>query len=359
MRSPIRRRYATLVALSVGIVITAGCGGDVSGQDASDAKELFLQPVAPRGPDPFTGSTAVRLPKGATPTAKPSTGARTDPDAASRAARSLPGSTPGLYGGTEAKSSCDVERQVRFLTEDHRKARAFAQGAAIGDASVPSFLRGLTPVTLRADTRVTSHGYHSGSATSFQSVLQAGTAVLVDDHGLPRVRCACGNPLRPAVAMQGGVTHRGKPWSGYRPERVVVITRAPRTLTSLVVVNALNDTWLQRPVGSDGDQDGPPVERPPYAPGADITDPGAVKPPEPEPSGEAPATPSPAEPPVPSPVEPSTEAPSDPSGDVVTPDIPPGPSDQDTPPGPDGDLPPMPDAPQPDGDSATSVTFQG
>ena len=60
---------------------------------------------------------------------------------------------------------------------------------------VGPFLGSLTPVTLRTDTAVTNHGFRDGSATAFQSVLQAGTGVLVDAQGLPRVRCYCGNPL--------------------------------------------------------------------------------------------------------------------------------------------------------------------
>jgi hypothetical protein len=35
----------------------------------------------------------------------------------------------------------------------------------------------------------------NGRATSFGSVLQAGTAVLVDKYGHPVARCRCGNPL--------------------------------------------------------------------------------------------------------------------------------------------------------------------
>jgi hypothetical protein len=34
-----------------------------------------------------------------------------------------------------------------------------------------------------------------GTAVAFQSILQAGTAVLVDSTGRPVVRCRCGNPL--------------------------------------------------------------------------------------------------------------------------------------------------------------------
>ena len=41
---------------------------------------------------------------------------------------------------------------------------------------------------LRADTAVTNHGFRDGQATELHSVLQAGTAVLVDDQGQPVAR---------------------------------------------------------------------------------------------------------------------------------------------------------------------------
>ena len=50
---------------------------------------------------------------------------------------------------------------------------------------------------LRADTRVTTFSLTDGAVTAQQAVLQAGTAVLVDERGLPRLRCASGSPLPP------------------------------------------------------------------------------------------------------------------------------------------------------------------
>ncbi|MFJ1749464.1 DUF6777 domain-containing protein [Streptomyces sp. NPDC088116] len=286
MRSPIRRRHAAIVALSVGILITAGCGGSGEGESAPGAGELFFQRAAAEGPDPFTSSTAVAPPSAGSaaspgPAARPSRrGSESGvDDGAARASRALPGSTPGLYGGTRSVAGCDVERQVRLLTEVPAKVRAFAQGAGITRTSVPGFLRELTPVTLRVDIRVTNHGYRAGSARSFQSVLQAGTAVMVDNRGLPRVRCACGSPLTPPVVAKGSVRHRGDPWPSYRPDRVVVIQRAPRILDSLVIVDTVNNAWLERGTGTDGDGDRPAGAPPAYGPEADITDPGVVKPP--------------------------------------------------------------------------------
>ncbi|MFB6675095.1 DUF6777 domain-containing protein [Streptomyces sp. NPDC056390] len=265
MRSP-TRTFVTAFAISAALLV-AGCSGD-SGNDASAAKgELFLQPVAATGPDPFTDSTAktTETPAPVTRTPQPPSPSGTA-SATTQGMHPVDGATPGLYGGTQSVGSCDVEKQVAFLTSDTAKERAFAGVEGISAASVPDFLRGLTPVVLRADTRVTNHGYRSGEATSYQSVLQAGTAVLVDDRGMPRVRCACGNPLKPPVAFKGTPNTQGQQWSGYRPTEVVVVTPAPKVITSLVIVNVTNNTWIERKVGDDGQHDKrvppPPMPKP-------------------------------------------------------------------------------------------------
>jgi hypothetical protein len=44
-------------------------------------------------------------------------------------------------------------------------------------------------VLLRSDTVVTNHGFANGCSTTIPAVLQAGTAVLVDDKGVPVTKC--------------------------------------------------------------------------------------------------------------------------------------------------------------------------
>ncbi len=171
-----------------------------------------------------------------------------------------------------------MEQQVRFLTADNAKARAFAQAADIEQAGIPEYLRGLTPVVLRADTRVTNHGFRDGRADSFQSVLQAGTAVLVDDHGMPRVRCGCGNPLASPRAAKGSPVHKGEPWSGYQPNQVVVIEPTTHVINNLLIVNIADNTWIERKRGDDGAQDRAPQVAPPYNPADGIPN-GPVTPP--------------------------------------------------------------------------------
>jgi hypothetical protein len=121
---------------------------------------------------------------------------------------------------------------------------------------VGPFLGSLTPVTLRTDTAVTNHGFRDGSATAFQSVLQAGTGVLVDAQGLPRVRCYCGNPLgepdQPTSARYEGVA-----WNGFSDDSVTVITKAPKKVSEFVVVDPGTDEVVTRPVGTSGKDDRP------------------------------------------------------------------------------------------------------
>lgn len=239
MRTP-TGTFVTACALSAALIV-AGCGGD---QHTKASGELFLQPAAAQGPDPFTDSTA-------TPTATPAPVTRTQQPGRSGGVRSISGGTPGLYGGTVRTSSCDVNRQIAHLTADRARGRAFAQVEGISQGSVPAYLRSLTSVVLRADTRVTNHGYRDGHATGYQSVLQAGTAVLVDNRGVPRVRCACGNPLTPARATGGGPGTSGRPWSGYRHGEAVVVRPTTKVITHITIINIVNNTWIERRCGHD------------------------------------------------------------------------------------------------------------
>ncbi|WP_344362224.1 DUF6777 domain-containing protein, partial [Streptomyces gobitricini] len=296
MRSPIRRRRnatpATAVPpalsassapaapavllLAAGLLI-AGCGGpgggdrgraETSGAAVVDPRGVRLQPAGAPVPHPFTASTVRSSPGG--PAAPPRQAGE------GRGPVTVPGSTPGLYGGTPSAPSCDVERQAGLLTADDARAEAFAKAAGIGRAGIASWLRDLTPVVLRADTRVTGHGYRDGSAVPYPAVLQAGTAVLVDQYGAPRVRCGCGGPLRSpglagsadgADAAAGAAAGRTAPWAGYHPGRVVIVTPTQQVVHSLIIVDLRNNTWLERLTGTGAARDRRPEAPPPYAPG--------------------------------------------------------------------------------------------
>ncbi|MEU5792685.1 DUF6777 domain-containing protein [Streptomyces sp. NPDC047813] len=256
MRIPTGSMVMACVLLSVALLLT-GCAG-AAVKEAQLGEEVFLQPAAERGPNPFTASTATGPARTGTP--RPTgTGRTADASAPPAglavaplaAARALSGGTPGLYSGSVRVAGCDVERQIGGLTADPAREDAFAHVAGVSRTDLPGYLRALTPVLLRADTRVTNHGYRDGRTTGYQAVLQAGTAVLVDDRGVPRVRCACGNPLRPPQEARGGVGARGTAWSGYRPNQVIVVTPAPQAVGSLTLLDAGTNTWIERRLGPD------------------------------------------------------------------------------------------------------------
>lgn len=275
--APARAALFTVLGLFAAACGATGDEGRAKGPDA-ESQEVHLQPVASAGPDPFTSSSAT----GESAPVQPPL-----PNTTGQGIRTVNAATPGLYGGTQRLGSCDVEAQVQSLTADDAKARAFAEASQVEQEQIPDFLRALTPVVLRADTRVTNHGFVGGNPNAFQSVLQAGTAVLVDGHGMPRVRCACGNPLLAPRAAAGAPVLKGDPWTGYQANQVVVIVPTTQVINNLVIVNTADNTWIERKTGDDGAQDRTPLTPPPYDP-ADGIPAGPATPP-----GTSPADPCP------------------------------------------------------------------
>lgn len=288
-RTPWWRSKAVLV--SSGVIVAAAVAVFFIAHN-NKTGEIFLQSATAEGKDPFTASTAKTPPSSATASPTPMGGGSDN-------ARKVAGSAPGIYGGSQNVSSCDVERQIRFLEQDQAKGRAFASVLQTDPGKLATTLRsGMTPVLLRADTRVTNHGFKDGAATQFQSVLQAGTAVLVDDKGLPRVRCACGNPLTPPKAFGGKTKPQGQSWPGYQPSGVVVVTEADTVLQSIVLYDPETGSWFERQTGTTGDEDksvpppGNAVSPGPSQSSASPSGPESSKPPSPSPS--TPKSPSPA-----------------------------------------------------------------
>ncbi|MBT2387205.1 DUF6777 domain-containing protein [Streptomyces sp. ISL-11] len=314
-------RSAPKVAILAGVLVAAGALAVFLLRSDGGSGEVFLQPASAEGKDPFTKSTAKD-------TGSQATAAPTHAPADSGGTRSVQGSAPGLYGGTPNVPGCDVERQIRYLTEDQAKGRAFAKAADIEQGAIAPYLRGLTPVQLRADTRVTNHGYTNGSANAYQAVLQTGTSVLVDGKGLPRVRCACGNPLGPPVAVKGTPKPQGQQWRAYRPDDVVAIEPATTVLVVIIIYDPGTGQWFERPVGTHGEND-----RPIPPPEGGLS--SAPESPDESPGSESPSAPSspPSSEPPPSP--PQSEQPPGPAYGprAVTTTAPPG-APSSAPPGP-------------------------
>ncbi|MCX4767513.1 hypothetical protein OG562_42510 [Streptomyces sp. NBC_01275] len=250
---------AVVAAVALALVLTLPGGGGSGGGNL-----VFTQAAATTGPDPFTESTATHS-SAAPVSAAPSTAARP-----TNALQSVDGGAEGLYGGTRNVASCDVEKQIKALQADPAKNSAFASVAGVQPAGVPAYLRSLTAVQLRMDTWVTNHGYRDGAATSYQAVLQAGTAVLVDGRGVPRVRCACGNPLTPPVPQQAAPKRTGDTWPSYHPSNVVVVTPAVTVVNVFVLYDPdPGHHWFARHHGDRVDEDRP--TRPPVRPVPSLT----------------------------------------------------------------------------------------
>lgn len=183
--------------------------------------------------------------------------------------RSLPahgglqqGDTPGLYGGSKQPTVCDVERLEQFLAEpaNGHKSQAWARALGITREEIPDYLERLTPVLLRHDTLVKNHDYKKGKAAPYDSLLQAGIAILVDQRGLPAVKCSCGNPLRP---FQGDTSRisvtfgdGNKKWRGYERSSVVAVRPASRKLDRIALVDVHTPArGISRPVGTTGEDD--------------------------------------------------------------------------------------------------------
>ncbi|MGW6021320.1 DUF6777 domain-containing protein [Streptomyces sp. NPDC055099] len=246
-----------VAAVVLTVVLTRPDGTSESGG------EVALQPAGKQGPDPFTESTARDDDTPPSPSALPSS------SASANVTRGVDGAAPGLYGGTRKVGACDVEKQVDALGKDPAKNKAFASVLDIDASAVPAYLRALTPVQLRMDTRVTNHGYRDGAPTAYQAVLQAGTAVLVDDRGVPRVRCACGNPLLPPVAQKSTPKPTGDAWPGYRSSNVVVVAPATQVVNAFVMYDPQSGDWFERDKGDTGAGDTktePPVNQPSPSP---------------------------------------------------------------------------------------------
>ncbi|MGW6735311.1 DUF6777 domain-containing protein [Streptomyces sp. NPDC055013] len=172
------------------------------------------------------------------------------------------GDTPGLYGGSKQPTICDVARLKEFLTDpaNERKAQAWATALSLSTAEIPDYLGRLTPVLLRHDTLVKNHDYKKGKAVPFNALLQTGIAILVDERGLPAVKCSCGNPLRP---FEGDTTRikvefddRNEEWKGYEESSVVAVRPAAREVEQLALVDVHEpDRGVNRPVGTAGEED--------------------------------------------------------------------------------------------------------
>lgn len=245
-----RRKWWIVGGIGAAVVLVAGAvvAGVAIGRSSADAS-VALIPASEQGPNPFTDSAAAgTVPKASATVTRKSAALRTAmPVAKDSRLPVATGTTPGLYGGSGDAQVCDPQKLIGFLGANPAKAAAWARVLGISPAHIDQYVAALTPVLLNSDTLVENHGYHAGRATAFPAVLQAGTAVLVDARGVPRVKCNCGNPLTEPTLVSAPTA--GSPWSGYSPGSVIAV-RPGTASGSLPVVDVSTGRIYQQPVGA-------------------------------------------------------------------------------------------------------------
>ncbi|WP_343243023.1 PASTA domain-containing protein [Streptomyces sp. SID12501] len=172
------------------------------------------------------------------------------------------GSTPGLYGGTRRPTVCDVDRLEQFLTDpkNNRKTQEWARVVDIPQSGIPAYLDRLTPVLLRHDTLVKNHDYKKEKAVPYDALLQAGIAVLVDEAGVPAVKCSCGNPLKPFKGATNRISVEfedgNKQWSDYDVDEVVLVRPAPSKVDRFALIDVDEpERGIYRQTGTKGEAD--------------------------------------------------------------------------------------------------------
>ncbi|MGQ0618006.1 MAG: DUF6777 domain-containing protein [Acidimicrobiia bacterium] len=264
-----------ILAAVIGVLVVSG-GGDADGPSAA---EVFLEPISSVGRDPFTRSVTpsrdeledadselagLEVPDGEL--VGVSLGRLDLPEAGGRGVPVVTGDAPGLYGGTNLLSVCDADRLRDFLEENADKAGAWAEALDIDADRIGDFIDGLTDVVLRADTRVVNHGFTAGRANPINAVLQAGTAVLVDRFGVPKVRCKCGNPLLPAQPLANDVAVQGDPWPDFSLAETITVAAAD-AIEEFVLQDVLDESPLFRVTASPATDasDEPQILDPPFS----------------------------------------------------------------------------------------------
>jgi len=271
-----------VVGLAIGVVLALSSGDD------SASAQVQTEPISTATADPFAPAPATS-PDVAVPPVQPA------------GTVTVEGGHVGLYGGTLNVATCDKNQLAVYLQQNPDKAAAWAGVVGINVAQIPSYVASLTPVLLRSDTLVTNHGYANGQATVIPAVLQAGTAVLVDNKGEPVTKCYCGNPLSPPGYYSPGYSpnYYGPVWQGFTPTSITIVQNNTTIIDTFTLVDPQTKQPFNRPAGTDGSQDTPttpsptttvppPVTTAPATTAPATTAPGTTAPPVTQPAGPSP-----------------------------------------------------------------------
>jgi hypothetical protein len=198
------------------LLVVGAAGGGYLFLNAQ-ASDVTLEMANAQSSQPFAPSIAPAPASSASPSVAPAASPQPPPKGPNGVA---------IYGGSGSNSVCDKQKLIDFLTTHSAEASAWAGVEGISTAQISDFIRPLTPEILSRDVRVTNHGFSNSRATTYQSVFQAGTAVLVNQYGYPVVRCLCGNPLTPPVS--GTRYHyTGQQWPGFNQTTIIIYVAPP------------------------------------------------------------------------------------------------------------------------------------
>lgn len=247
------------VAAAVALVVSIGSAVGVKlfgGNDGSDA--VVLMPADQTSPDGFTTSVASGNPSetlkqphvrrkgsssgtdGATPTAPVSLSDTT----------SEVGDASGMYGSPGGEGAvCDTASLVSMITRDKTRARVWSGLLGTTPDKIRPTIAAMTSLILRSDTLVMNSDYKNGKAIQYPAVLQAGTAVLVDRYGVPKVKCNCGNPLAQAPTERPSKIS-GKSWREWNGSATEV-TKAKSKITSFSTTDVSTGKPARVKPGSD------------------------------------------------------------------------------------------------------------
>ncbi|WP_341770787.1 DUF6777 domain-containing protein [Actinomycetospora succinea] len=242
---PRRASRGPIIAIVVLAMLVAALGGVIVARELNAPTDVTLEPVATAGANPFMESVGTDVP---------------DVRPVAHTGGTYSGTTPGLYGGSGSNSVCDRSRLSRFLGEHPDRAAGWASVLGLRDSSastISSYVDGLTSVVLRSDTYVTNHGWSGGHVTAWPSVLQAGTAVLVDQHGNLVTRCFCGNPLTAPQSFTT-VAYVGPRWYSFQSTSITVVTHQTTQVTNnFTIIDVHTGRGHDRPHGTEGEHDRP------------------------------------------------------------------------------------------------------
>ncbi len=257
-------RHARALTLFVGTVFVAiavaGCGGD-SPLDGLSARTTTLpsSDADPSGSntdsdsgdseptsdevtlDTVLASSVVELEAADDPGPAPFTSdvGKLTGSAVATAVRSgaVEATQPGLYGAKRGQAACDSSQLVDELNADPALREAFAVKLAVATTDLGKSVGVMASVVLRSDTLVIDHLFVGGKAVGQAAVLEAGTPVLVDQFGVPRVRCTSGSPLQTLMTLPENVEFKGAEWTGFRAGAVISVVPAAQPIGELVLVD--------------------------------------------------------------------------------------------------------------------------